>query len=88
MHESGRIINPTARDQIRGATIQGIGQAIHEDLLYDPRSGQPLTPDYYRARHLTHGPSDADSLSRSMMVMVPLELRRRESQELFGSDHG
>ena len=55
VHESGRIINPTtARDQIRGATIQGIGQAIHEDLLYDPRSGQPLTPGYYRARHLTH----------------------------------
>ena len=55
VHESGRIINPTtARDQIRGATIQGIGQAIHEDLLYDPKSGQPLTPGYYRARHLTH----------------------------------
>ena len=52
VHESGRIINPTtARDQIRGATIQGIGQAIHEDLLYDPRSGQPLTPVSYT--HLT-----------------------------------
>ncbi len=55
VHESGRIINPTtARDQIRGAVIQGIGQALHENLLYDPRSGQPLTPGYYRARHLTH----------------------------------
>ncbi|MBM88045.1 MAG: hypothetical protein CMQ41_06660 [Gammaproteobacteria bacterium] len=55
VHESGRIINPsTARDQIRGATIQGIGQALYEDLLYDPDSGQPLTPGYYRARHLTH----------------------------------
>jgi len=55
VHESGRIINPTtARDQIRGATIQGIGQALHEDLLYDSDSGQPLTPGYYRARHLTH----------------------------------
>lgn len=55
VHESGRIINPTtARDQIRGATIQGIGQALHEDLLYDPDSGQPLTAGYYRARHLTH----------------------------------
>ncbi len=54
-HESGRIINPqTAKDQIRGATIQGIGQALHEDLLYDPASGQPLTTGYYRARHLTH----------------------------------
>ncbi len=55
VHESGRIINPTtARDQIRGATIQGIGQALHENLLYDDASGQPLTPGYYRARHLTH----------------------------------
>ena len=55
VHESGRIINPsTARDQIRGATIQGIGQALYEDLLYDPQTGQPLTPGYYRARHLTH----------------------------------
>ena len=55
VHESGRIINPTTvRDQIRGATIQGIGQALHEDLLYDPASGQPLTTGYYRARHLPH----------------------------------
>ena len=55
VHESGRIINPTtARDQIRGATIQGIGQALHENLLYDDATGQPLTPGYYRARHLTH----------------------------------
>jgi CO/xanthine dehydrogenase Mo-binding subunit len=55
VHESGRIINPqTARDQIRGAVLQGIGQALHEDLVYDPASGQPLTIGYYRARHLTH----------------------------------
>ena len=55
VHESGRIINPTtARDQIRGATLQGIGQALHENLLYDPKTGQPLTPGYYRGRHLTH----------------------------------
>ena len=55
VHESGRILNPLpARDQIRGATIQGIGQALHEDLLYDPRNGHPLTAGYYGARHLTH----------------------------------
>lgn len=55
VHESGRLINPqTALDQIRGAIIQGIGQALHEDLHYDPASGQPLTAGYYRARHLTH----------------------------------
>jgi len=55
VHESGRILNPLpARDQIRGATIQGIGQALHEDLLYDTRNGQPLTAGYYGARHVTH----------------------------------
>ena len=55
VHESGRIINPgMARDQIRGAAIQGIGMALHEDLLYDRRNGQPLTAGYYGARHMTH----------------------------------
>ena len=55
VHESGRIMNPqTAKDQIRGAAQQGIGQALHEDLLYDRRNGQPLTAGYYGARHLTH----------------------------------
>ena len=55
VHESGRIINrQTAKDQIRGAVIQGIGQALHEDLLYDARNGQPLTAGFYGARHMTH----------------------------------
>ena len=55
VHESGRILNPLpAKDQIRGATLQGVGQALHEDLLYDPRNGHPLTAGYYGARHLTH----------------------------------
>ena len=55
VHESGRILNPLpARDQIRGAVLQGIGMALHEDLLYDARNGQPLTAGYYGARHITH----------------------------------
>jgi CO/xanthine dehydrogenase Mo-binding subunit len=55
VHESGRILNPLpARDQIRGAVLQGIGMALREDLLYDARNGQPLTAGYYGARHLTH----------------------------------
>ena len=55
VHESGRILNPLpANDQIRGAVLQGIGQALHEDLLYDSNNGQPLTSGYYGARHLTH----------------------------------
>ena len=55
VHESGRILNPLpAKDQIRGAALQGVGQALHEDLLYDPRNGHPLTAGYYGGRHVTH----------------------------------
>jgi xanthine dehydrogenase molybdenum-binding subunit len=51
VHESGRIINPlSAKGQIQGAVIQGIAMVLHEDLVYDRRSGQPLTPGYYGDR--------------------------------------
>ena len=41
VHESGRIMNPvTARDQFRGGVLHGIGQALHEDMVYDRRTGQ------------------------------------------------
>jgi xanthine dehydrogenase molybdenum-binding subunit len=55
VHDSGRLINPlSAKGQIQGAAIQGIGMALHEDLVYDRRSGQPLTAGYYGARIPTH----------------------------------
>jgi CO/xanthine dehydrogenase Mo-binding subunit len=55
VHDCGRIINPlTAEGQIKGGVTMGIGMALHEDLLYDGASGQPLTPGYYGARVLTH----------------------------------
>src|SRR6266851_2068339 len=55
VHDCGRIINPlTARSQIKGGATMGIGMALHEDLLYDRRSGMPLTPGYYGARVATH----------------------------------
>jgi xanthine dehydrogenase molybdenum-binding subunit len=55
VHESGRIINPlTAKDQIRGAALQGIGMALREDMIYDRRTGRPVTTGYYGARHLTY----------------------------------
>src|SRR5258708_31399634 len=40
--------------QIKGAATMGIGMALHEELLYDPRSGQALTAGYYGQRVLTH----------------------------------
>ncbi len=55
VHDSGRIMNPlTARSQIKGGALMGIGMALHEDLLYDRRNGQPLTAGFYGARLLTH----------------------------------
>ena len=55
VHDCGRIMNPlTAASQIHGAVIMGIGMALHEDLLYDGRTGIPLTAGYYWDRVLTH----------------------------------
>jgi CO/xanthine dehydrogenase Mo-binding subunit len=55
VHDSGRIMNPlSAAGQIKGAVTMGIGMALHEELMYDPRSGQALTAGYYGQRVLTH----------------------------------
>jgi CO/xanthine dehydrogenase Mo-binding subunit/aerobic-type carbon monoxide dehydrogenase small subunit (CoxS/CutS family) len=55
VHEAGRLINPlSAVGQIQGAAIMGIGMALHEDLVYDRRSGRPLSAGYYGARVATH----------------------------------
>jgi putative selenate reductase molybdopterin-binding subunit len=55
VHDSGRIMNPlTAASQIKGGATMGVGMALHEELMYDPRNGQPLTAGYYGHRVLTH----------------------------------
>ncbi|MEE8348526.1 MAG: xanthine dehydrogenase family protein molybdopterin-binding subunit [Acidobacteriota bacterium] len=55
MHDSGRIINPlTAASQVKGGVIQGIGMALHEQLIYDENTGIPVNPGYYGARVMTH----------------------------------
>ena len=55
VHDSGRIVNPlTAASQVKGGVTQGIGMALHEQLLYDPASGVPLNAGYYGARVPTH----------------------------------
>ncbi len=73
VHDCGRIMNPlTATSQIQGAAIQGIGMALHENLLYDARTGHPLTPGYYFDRIPTH--RDAP----------PIEVTFVESDDGFG----
>jgi CO/xanthine dehydrogenase Mo-binding subunit/aerobic-type carbon monoxide dehydrogenase small subunit (CoxS/CutS family) len=55
VHDCGRIMNRlTARSQIKGGAIMGISMALHEDLVYDRRSGRPLSAGYYGARIATH----------------------------------
>jgi carbon-monoxide dehydrogenase large subunit len=43
----GRVLNPLlCEGQIHGGIVQGIGQALMEDLVYDPDSGQLLTGSF------------------------------------------
>jgi xanthine dehydrogenase YagR molybdenum-binding subunit len=41
--DAGRILNPLAgRNQIEGAVVMGIGMALLEHTIYDPRNGAPI----------------------------------------------
>lgn len=41
--DAGRILNPrAARNQIEGAVMMGVGMALFEETMYDPRSGAPI----------------------------------------------
>jgi carbon-monoxide dehydrogenase large subunit len=43
----GKIINPMiVEGQVHGGIVQGIGQALLENAVYDPESGQLLTGSY------------------------------------------
>lgn len=54
-HDSGRVMNPlTAESQVKGGATTGIGMALHEQLLYDKRTGLPVSAGYYHARVMTH----------------------------------
>jgi carbon-monoxide dehydrogenase large subunit len=45
-HDCGNMINPMIVDgQIVGGVVHGIGNALFEEMIYDP-SGQPLTTNY------------------------------------------
>ncbi len=72
-HDSGRIVNPlTATSQVKGGVIQGIGMALHEELLYDRNTGIPVNPGYYGARIMTH------------LDTVPIDVVFVETQDAHG----
>jgi aerobic carbon-monoxide dehydrogenase large subunit len=44
VNDVGRVVNPLiVRGQLEGGAVQGIGQALYEQVVYDPETGQPLT---------------------------------------------
>ena len=57
----GRLVNPLlVEGQVHGAVAQGLGQAILENTVYDPGSGQLLTGSFMdytlpRADHMPRG---------------------------------
>ena len=47
VNDIGRIVSPTiVRGQIEGGAVQGIGQALCEQVLYDPDSGQLMSASF------------------------------------------
>jgi xanthine dehydrogenase molybdenum-binding subunit len=72
-HDSGRIVNPlTSASQVRGGVIQGLGMALHEELLWDKNTGIPVNPGYYGARVMTH------------MDTLPIEVIFVEPEDSYG----
>jgi carbon-monoxide dehydrogenase large subunit len=47
VNDAGRVVNPMiVEGQIQGGALQGLGQAIFEQMVYDPESGQPLSASF------------------------------------------
>jgi carbon-monoxide dehydrogenase large subunit len=47
VNDIGRVVSPAiVAGQIEGGAVQGIGQALAEQIVYDPDSGQILTASY------------------------------------------
>jgi carbon-monoxide dehydrogenase large subunit len=47
VNDVGRVVNPLiVKGQLDGGAAQGIGQALHEQFVYDADSGQALTASF------------------------------------------
>jgi aerobic carbon-monoxide dehydrogenase large subunit len=47
VNDVGRVINPMiVRGQLDGGVVQGIGQALYEQVIYDTETGQPVTGSF------------------------------------------
>jgi carbon-monoxide dehydrogenase large subunit len=47
VNDAGRVVNPMiVEGQIAGGALQGLGQAIYEQVVYDAETGQPLSASF------------------------------------------
>jgi carbon-monoxide dehydrogenase large subunit len=72
--DAGRIINPLlAEGQVVGAIIQGVGQALVEEAVYDA-TGQLVTATFsdYAMLHAAHAPSVTAEFTETLSPYNPL----------------
>src|SRR5262245_1510901 len=77
--DAGRILNPLAgRNQIEGSVVMGIGMALLEETVYDPRNGAPINSnlaDYHVAVHADVPPLEVHFLDYPDTEINPLGAR-------------
>jgi xanthine dehydrogenase YagR molybdenum-binding subunit len=77
--DAGRILNPHAgRNQIEGAVVMGVGMALFEHTMYDPRNGAPINSnlaDYIIASHADSPALDVTFLDHPDTVFNELGAR-------------
>ncbi len=74
----GRVINPVILDgQIHGGIVQGAGEALLEDFVFDPDSGQALTASLmdYAMPHAADMPSFRTGVHEMLSPTNPLGIR-------------
>jgi xanthine dehydrogenase YagR molybdenum-binding subunit len=77
--DAGHIVNPKpARNQIEGAVVMGVGMALFEETVYDPRFGVPINnnlADYIVATNADAPEIDVTFLDYPDLVINPLGAR-------------
>jgi xanthine dehydrogenase YagR molybdenum-binding subunit len=77
--DAGHIINPKpARNQIEGAVVMGVGMALFEETVYDPRFGAPINnnlADYIVTTNADSPEIDVTFLDHPDKVLNPLGAR-------------
>jgi xanthine dehydrogenase YagR molybdenum-binding subunit len=77
--DAGHILNPKpARNQIEGAVVMGVGMALFEETVYDPRFGAPINnnlADYIMATNADAPAIDVTFLDHPDTVINPLGVR-------------